>query len=389
MIRLLVAGMSGQLGHGLAGVLADAADAADAAGLVRLTRVVARAHPAGRGPAGGGPDGGGPDGGGRVVPGDVRQPGWGLGADALADLSDVGVVVNLAAETNWAAAQQALFTANTVGAVEGLNLARRLQEAHGRRVAYIYASTVYVAGGRLGVVPETPLGPCRHRTVYEESKWLGEQALVEQWRPGDPPVLIARFAALVGDSVTGTTRRRNSLYLLAARWEELPLRMLPAMRDARVDALPRDVAARALLAAARRIAAGGTDAYDDGPAVVHVAGGQSAPTLRALLELARSQGPHRFRHMLRLVPTSAERILWLSQNPGRFYRPDEAWTNSLTGLRYVALDRVYETTRLRSLLPATDVPQVEPALLARILFGLPASPVAAELPGDPAMARFE
>jgi nucleoside-diphosphate-sugar epimerase len=323
-----------------------------------------------------------------VVAGDVRQHGWGLDDAGLTALADIDVVVNLAAETNWAATQHALFTTNTVGAVEGLNLTRRLQDAHGRRLTYVYVSTVYVAGGRIGVIPEVPLGPCRHRTAYEESKWLGEEALVERWRPGDPRVLIARVTALVGDSVTYATRHRNSLYLLAARWDDLPMRLLPAMRGARVDALPRDVAARALLAAARRVAAGGTEA-DDGPAVVHVAGGDGAPTLRALVELARSLRPHRYGNVLRLVPVSAEKILWLSQNPGRFYRPDEAWTNSLTGLRYAALDRIYETERLRSLVPAADVPQVEPGLLARILFDAPAHPVAAAPVGDPVMARFE
>jgi nucleoside-diphosphate-sugar epimerase len=393
---MLAAGMSGQLGQGLTGVLDAAGALGTGAGpgtdaeLLRVARSNgARRNGSGRaGALGGGQPG-------RAVAGDVRRPWWGLDDADVAELADadVDVVVNLAAETNWAASQHALYTANTVGAVEGMNLARRLQQAHGRRLTYVYASTVYVAGGRIGVVPEAVLGPCRHRTAYEESKWLGEQALVERWRPGDPRVLIARVTALVGDSVTFATRRRNSLYLLAERWDDLPMRLLPAMPVARVDALPRDVAARALLAAARRVAAGGTEA-DDGPVVAHVAGGAGAPTLRALLELARSLRPGRFGRVPRVVPASAEQILWLSQNHGRFYRPDEEWTNALTGLRYAALDRLYETARLRSLVPAADVPQVGPGLLARILFDAPAShgpadPTAADPPGDPVMARFE
>ncbi|EEP70556.1 conserved hypothetical protein [Micromonospora sp. ATCC 39149] len=234
-MRLLVAGLTGQLGAGLRALAADDHD-------LRLVAVRRPGSPRALGP-------GEAD---EVVAGDVRRPMWGLDPAAL---TGVDAVVNLAAETNWVASSRELYAVNALGAAHGHQLTRELAGRGGRVIPYVHAGSVYVAGGAVGEIAERPVPPAGDRTAYERSKWLAEQRLLSAAAdPGGPaPVLIARMPALVGDSRTGRTLRRNSLYLLADRWSDLPGNVLPAMRDARVDALPRDVAAGTLLRLVRAV----------------------------------------------------------------------------------------------------------------------------------------
>ncbi|RNG18296.1 SDR family oxidoreductase [Streptomyces botrytidirepellens] len=318
------------------------------------------------------------------VGGDVREPLWGLTDAELDELAqDVDAVVNLAGDTNWAGSGRDLYAVNVLGALGGYEVARELQRRSGRRVVYGYASSIFVAGGTLGRIAETPLAPDRHRTAYEHSKWLAEQELTRRHGPGEPDVLISRVAALLGDSQTGATRKRNSLYLLAERWDELPGRVLPAMRGARVDVLPRDLAAGTLLDALAGLHRSGPRPE---PVVTHLSAGERAPSIRGLLEVARAIAPLHFGKWLRLVPASAEQVLWLSANAERFLPLSQAWRNSLTGLRYIGLDRVMERGRLAGLV---DGPLPEPSteLLARLLFDLPA-PKRPLAPADSGLSRF-
>ncbi|MEW2569968.1 SDR family oxidoreductase [Streptomyces sp. NPDC047070] len=318
------------------------------------------------------------------VTGDVREPLWGLGEtdlDALA--ADVDAVVNLAGDTNWAGSGRDLYAVNVLGARNGYDVARELQRRSGRRVAYAQASSIYVVGGTLGRIAETPLAPDRHRTAYEHSKWLAERELERQHGPGDPDILISRVAALLGDSRTGATRKRNSLYLLAERWDELPGRVLPAMRGAKVDVLPRDLAAGTLLDAVAGLRRSGPHPE---PVITHLSAGERAPTLRALLETARALSPLAFGKWVRLVPASAEQVLWLSANAERFLPLSPAWRNSLIGLRYIGLDRVMERGRLAQLVDGR-LPEPSAELLARLLFDLP-EPQRPLAPADHGLSRF-
>ncbi|MGW2279223.1 SDR family oxidoreductase [Streptomyces sp. NPDC001770] len=371
-MRILLTGMTGQLGT----AVAETAETRGI-GLVPLVRrnrrgrvPFERAFPAWAG---------------SEVKGDVTAPLWGLTDAAVERLAgEVDAVLNLAGETNWAGTGRDLYTSNVLGARTGLDVARELQRRGGRPVLYCHASSIYVAGGAVGTVPEAPMPPDRHRTAYEHSKWLAERELWSLHRPGDPDLVVARVAALLGDSRTGATLRRNSLYLLAERWDELPGRLLPAMPRARVDVLPRDVAADVLLSVLESRHAAGPASE---PTIVHVAAGESAPTLRSLLETARAASPLAFRDWARLVPARAEHLLWLSANAERFAKLPDAWRNSVIGLRYIGLDRVMERGALSALLPEPP-PAVRTELLARLLFDLP-SPARPRPVGDRGLARFQ
>jgi nucleoside-diphosphate-sugar epimerase len=336
-VKLLVAGMTGQLGAGLMDVLPPGTTI-----LPLLRKRSAGRHPVDPALLA------------DAVTGDVRAARWGVDPAAI----DVDAVVNLAGETNWAGRSADLIGTNVLGAQHGYDLARELG------VPYLYASSIYVAGGMIGTIPEALLPSGADRTAYEQSKWLAEQRLIQQSRvPGAPPLVIARVCALVGDSRTGRTLKRSSLYLLGDRWDDLPAGLLPAMRGARVDALPRDLAATVLLKAVSALC----ERRPAEPVVCHLGAGETAPTIQSLLEAAHSADRLRFRRQPRTFPIPARSLVWLTQNADRFVALPPSWHNAVIGLRYVAMDRIFPRAALASLVP--DLPRGDADLLASLVFG--------------------
>lgn len=323
------------------------------------------------------------------VAGDVTKPLWGFEESTLSELAgEVDAVVNLAGETNWAAPRGSLYRANVLGAVNGFDVAARLRALGGRCAAYVYASSIHVAGSLTGRVPERPLPPDGSRTAYEQSKWLAEQALLDRAAAGEgPPVVIARVGGLVGNSVSGRTARRNSLYMLPTLWNRLPGRVMPYVPAGRVDMLPRDDAAR-MIAELARVAT----EQPLGPAeVVHVCAGEDAPTIQALLAAVRSLRAREPDDMPRLLPGPQRFGAAAVDLYRRLQRPAPEWHNALAGLRYISIDRQFERARLAALVRA-PLPSPPIELLARLVFGeAPAPPTALEAAvheRDGAFARF-
>ncbi|WP_084551263.1 SDR family oxidoreductase [Actinomadura rifamycini] len=370
-MRLLVAGATGQLGAGLLETMGEAG--CTMIPLLRVPepgrRTAGRLRP---------PD---PALVGEPVRGDVRVHRWGLDEAAVRRLADeADAVVNLAGQTNWAGRGSDIYATHVLGAEHGYLLARELTALSGRRIPYLYAGSAYAAGGAVGAVAEQPYPRRADRTVYEQAKLLAERRLTAL-AGEDSPLLILRLCALVGNSATGRTLRRNSLYMLADRWDDLPGGVLPAMPAARVDALPRDVAARTLLRAVRRLAGlPGTEAL-----ICHLGLGETAPSVRGLLDAAFTADPERFRRAPRVVSASARQIVWTSQNAHRFLPLTPTAHNALIGLRYVGLDRVFDRSRLAALLGG-GLPEAGLGLLAGLLFGPPRRPDAVAAGGS--MARF-
>lgn len=378
-MRLLVAGATGQLGSGLVEVLPDRG-----ASIVPIARRPAKSA---RRLARLGPPGSTV---GEPVEGDVRRPLWGLADDVIERLAgEVDVVLNLAGETNWAAAGRDLHAANVLGPLNGFDVARRLRALGGRCAAYVHASSVHVAGGMTGLIPESPFGPDGARTPYEQSKWLAEQALLERAAGSvdDPPLVIARIGGLVGNSVTGRTARRNSLYILPTLWDRVPGRLLYFAAGGRVDMLPRDEAARLVLDLARAACEGRVA----GAELVHVCAGEDAPAFHALLSAVRSQRIREPDAMPRVIHGSAARMSWTIDTLLRVQRPPAEWANALVGLRYIGIDRLFERARLAALVDA-PLPAPPLELLARLVFGEPRAAAApreaSPWSDDGAFARF-
>ena len=372
-MRVLVAGITGQLGHGLV----DLADEHDLE-LVPIARRVGRRDAptriARRFPNA-------PELAERTIEGDVTVPFWGLSAARIRRMAgQIDAVLDIAGETSWAAPVRRLTAVNVTGAVNGQHLARALGDG-GTPPLYCYASSIHAAGAALGRVPELPLPAGGERTAYEQSKWLGERRLLDGAR--DVPTAIARIGGLVGDSRTGATAKRHSLYVLADRWESLPGGVMPVVRRGRVDMLPRDDAARLLLGMLERLVA----EPPAEPVIAHVCAGESAPTTEALMGAIGyvTEGRAVTR---RSLPVPARALVWSSNNLQRLRTFSDAEQNMLIGLRYLALDRVFERSRIAALVDG-PLPSPSAELLARLAFGVPAEEEPAEATGgDPLVARF-
>lgn len=303
----------------------------------------------------------------RTIEGDVTLPSWGLHQDAIERLAPgIDVVVNLAAETDWSVPARRHYATNFIGAQNGYDLSLALAEASGHCVTYWYASSIHAAGSREGLIPELPLGSDPHRTPYEQSKWLAEQELLSRAQEqSGVQVAIARIGGLVGDSRSGETTRRNSLYLLADSWAQLPARLV-AHSGGRVDMLPRDICAEMLLdaiAAGRRV---------DAPEIVHICAGEDAPTLRSLLAVAEAVDLQGRLPPKRLIAAPTQALLRAVENVDRVTSLSPALRNLLIGLRYVTFDRIFERERLRALV-SQPLPSLDTETLARLVFGLPAT----------------
>lgn len=376
-MRLLVAGVTGQLGAGL--VEAGDPELVEFVPLVRpiATRApdarIRLAYPERAELAH------------NAVEGDVTRSSWGLDLATIRRLAvEVDGVLNIAGETNWASGRRTLDAVNVLGAVNGYELTRELQRVSGARKLYCYASSIHAAGDATGHLAEAQFSPDRHRTNYELSKWLGETALLARAERDEGPALcVARIGGLLGNSDTGATRHRNSLYMLADRAEELPLNVLPVSRSGRVDMLPRDIAAQLLIDGLHALHA----APSAQPEIVHVCAGESAPLTEAVLTGLRSIDWARRRNRPRALRVPAPAVLAVSEQPARYHRISPKWHNLLIGLRYLSLDRIFERSRLAALigapLPSTSVEQI-----VRVAFELKAQqPPPA--PGRFSIARFQ
>jgi thioester reductase-like protein len=377
-VRLLVAGITGQLGAGII----EACDP-ELVELVPIARPLATRGPGARLKSAF-PDR--PELVENAIEGDVTAENWGLDAATIRRLAvDIDGVLNVAGATNWAGDKRQLNAVNMIGAMRGYGLAQALGEASGTRKLYCYASTIHAAGGAQGSMPELPFGRHEHRTAYELSKWLGETNLLEKARRDEdegPALCIARIGGLVGNSVTGATSRRNSLYMLADRLEDLPLGLLPISRGGRVDMMHRDVIGGMLLDALRAL----HERPNEEPEIVHACAGESAPTTEAVFraldsvdQAHRKRRPRTFR-----LPTSA--ILATSEQLRRYHDVPVKWNNLLIGLRYLALDRVFERPRLQALLDR-PLPNISIEALVRSAFDIPER-AEAQVGSETTLARF-
>ncbi|MFB7501987.1 SDR family oxidoreductase [Streptomyces broussonetiae] len=372
-MRLLVAGLTGQVGQGLLEACRDlGADGPEVVALVR--RRPRAAHVFGPTVT-------------QQVVGDVCRPGWGLSGPDLDALGRIDAVVDLAGTTDWTASHAALDRVNVLGASHGLDLTQLLGDRLGTAVPYLYAGSVFVAGLTQGSVAEDLLSPDTDRTPYELSKWTAERALMTRARRSGHPVLVARVGGVVGNSRTGRTTRRSSLYqLVSRRDEDKALRILPAQRGARVDTLPRDVIGETLL---RVLGHGRRTSFADWRhgVIAQAAAGERAPTLAAVLAQLESVDEGSRYHVPRLVPASRGTLETVTRLGTRYVRWSRQAGNRLHGLRYTSVNRVFERHRLASLTGGW-LPAVPLETVLRITFELaerpPAAPVA-ELP----LGRFQ
>lgn len=280
-----------------------------------------------------------------AVRGDVTEPGLGLGERAL---DGVDALLHSAAAVRFDQPAEQASKANLQSTLNVLALARRLADA-GRLRRLDHVSTCYVAGDRVGRVYEHECDVGQgFRNTYEQTKSQAETRVRAAQAEG-LPVAIHRPSIVVGDSRTGKTESFNVLYwplkLYARGW----WRTLPGRPDALVDIVPVDFVAAAIAKLA------------DDPASIglcaHLAAGDEAPTIGALMEQVRALlgGPP-----LRAVDQGLYRrfirpLLWpffLTKRGRIIRRGGEAF------MPYFVANPLFDTTQARRLLGELRPPPI-------------------------------
>ena len=209
----------------------------------------------------------------RAVAADLEQPGLGLtpeAGDAL--VADVTTVVHCAASVSFALPLEDARRINVEGTRGVLELAARAPQLR----QLVHVSTAYVAGDRAGRAfeHEGDVGQAP-RNTYEQTK-LEAETLVEA---SGLPAAILRPSIVVGDSRTGWTPAFNVIYWPLQAFARGVLPSVAADPKGRVDVVPIDAVADALLELAGRSGQRGR---------FHVVAGDDAPTCGRLSEMAAS-----------------------------------------------------------------------------------------------------
>ena len=196
-----------------------------------------------------------------AIAGDVTEP--------FPSVAGVRTVVHCAASVSFGLDLDEARRIN----VEGTRNALAAAEKHGAR--YVHVSTAYVAGRHQGLFDEGELDCGQEfRNTYEQTKLEAEQLVRES--PLDTVVL--RPSIVVGEAATGWTTSFNVLYWPLRAYARGLLPAVPARAQARVDVVPVDYVADAIVhIASERPDVGGT---------LHLVAGHDAVTVDELMGLA-------------------------------------------------------------------------------------------------------
>jgi long-chain acyl-CoA synthetase len=182
----------------------------------------------------------------RAVAGDIRTPRLGLDpADWRALTRRVTHIVHAAADLRVAAPLAELNRTNVAGVAHLLELASAAHRDHGlTRLTHV--STAYVAGLRPDEVPEDDLtGRYGFANGYERSKYEGERLV--RAAASALPVTVVRPAMIVGDARTGAVRTFNTVYAPLRRYLLGRRRLVPVRPGLRVNIVPVDWVADAIV----------------------------------------------------------------------------------------------------------------------------------------------
>jgi long-chain acyl-CoA synthetase len=181
-----------------------------------------------------------------AVAGDVRAPRLGLDPAAWSQLTQrVTHIVHAAADLRVAASLAELRRTNVAGVAHLLELASAAHRDHGLgRLTHV--STAYVAGLRPDEVSEDDLTDrYGFANGYERSKYEGERLV--RAAPSALPVTVVRPAMIVGDSRTGAVRTFNTVYAPLRRYLTGRRRLVPVWPGLRVNIVPVDWVADAIV----------------------------------------------------------------------------------------------------------------------------------------------
>jgi len=210
----------------------------------------------------------------RALAADLESPGLGLSPLASERLAgSVTAVVHCAASVSFTLALDEARRINVEGTREVVKLASRAYE-RGTLERFVHVSTAYVAGERTGLISEhdSEVGQS-FRNTYEQTKLEAEQIVTDSGLPA----AIVRPSVIVGDSATGWTQAFNVIYWPLQAFARGLFPSVPGDPGARLDIVPVDTVADALLELLRGPVRGGA---------FHIVAGDEAPTNAELATMA-------------------------------------------------------------------------------------------------------
>jgi thioester reductase-like protein len=258
----------------------------------------------------------------RAVRGDVTQPQLGLG-DRRAELAETThAVLHCAASISFDLPLDEARAINVDGTARMLDFAVEAQ-ANGGLERYLHVSTAYVAGQHEGTFRERQLDAGQtFRNTYEQTKWEAEE-IVGSARELGPA--IARPSIVMGESDSGWTPTFNVLYWPLQAFSRGLFGAVPARPEGRIDVVPVDYVADALVHLLGRREAG----------VFNLVAGRDAATVDELSELAAA---HFNRPPLPLVDPATAAETEPSDEHGAVYVP------------YFDMHLVFDDARARAVL---------------------------------------
>jgi thioester reductase-like protein len=210
----------------------------------------------------------------RAVPGDLTSPGLGVRPiDRTALAEEVGAVLHCAASISFDLPLEEARAINVEGTREVIGFAREAK-ALGRLERFLHVSTAYVSGTHPSTFRERQLAAGQEfRNTYEQTKWEAEHVV---GAAGDLAPAIARPSIVMGESNSGWTPAFNVLYWPLRAFSRGLFESVPAREQGRVDVVPVDYVADALVHM--------LDRHDVG--VFNLVAGREAPTVGELVDLA-------------------------------------------------------------------------------------------------------
>ena len=234
--------------------------------------------------------------------GDLSAPNLGLDAETYERWT--GSVTNIIHSAGNVRLNQSLETARTDSLVPIQQVAAFAERciANGQFEKLEYLSTVGVGGRTVISLPERRLEetPEFHNT-YEHAKFEAEQWLLGKMEAGFPATVF-RPSMVVGDTQTGKIIHFQVFYFLAAFLTgQRTAGILPRLRDVRLDVIPVDYVARALVLSMSHPETRGE--------IFHLASGTKSMSLTRLSEWLRDYEKSKGKRVptLRLVPSSSIR----------------------------------------------------------------------------------
>ncbi len=180
------------------------------------------------------------------VAGDVTRPDLGLDPEMRAALvRRTTRILHAAADLRLDAPLDELRRTNVTGTANVLAFARAVHADHGLD-RFAHVSTAYVCGRRRGEISEEDLSAADgFANAYEQTKFEAESLL--RVAMTELPVSVFRPGMIVGDSRTGAIATFNTVYGPLRRYLTGGLPLVPAARGARLDIVPVDWVADAIV----------------------------------------------------------------------------------------------------------------------------------------------